>query len=595
MKLEHTSRMKIALVAMEICFLILIGRLFIIQLVHGEGLRARSESQRYAQLPPDAKRGKIMDRHHNVLAINRDLISVYADPKIIRIQPQKLAQRLAPALGKPQNEIVSILQQSQRRFVWLQRNLDYEHIQDIQEAIKGVRGLGYRIHGKRFYPKNTLACQVLGYTNYANEGVDGVELGLDTYLRGVPVLDASPEMDEKPVITDGKRRLISPPELYEEASEVGFNVHLTLDEYVQHVAEAELALGCQEWHAKRGTAIVMRSKSGEILAMANYPSYDLNAYGSSSEDAKRNLAIWMQFEPGSIFKIVTASAVINEKLMTPDSRIYCEMGRYRLSSRHTVHDVKPNGWLTLSEVIQKSSNIGILKAASPLGQSGLADYTQRFGFGQITGIELPFEQPGNLRGIREWDRYSLATVPFGQGISVTPIQALCAINVIATKGVLLQPYVIYRIADAEGDTLKQSHPKPVRRAISAETAREMTEMLVQVTEAGGGTNGRVKGYRVAGKTGTAQKAIPGQGYVRGKEITTFAGFLPAEDPQVSIIIVVDEPVGARFSNQVAAPIFQRIADQTMRYLNQQAWTERSERLEFTQNALDDVINAIEVN
>ena len=312
----------------------------------------------------------------------------------------------------------------------------------------------------------------------------------------------------------------------------------------------------------------MHSKSGEILALANYPNYNLNRYSSSKESAKRNRAIWMQYEPGSVFKIVTASAVLNEKLMSPHSREYCEMGEYRLSNGHVIHDVKPNGWLTLSEIIAKSSNIGIIKAASHLDGVQLEAYTRRFGFGGKTGIDLPYEQIGSLRGLQKWDDYSIASVPFGQGISTTPIQVLNAINAIATNGVLLQPYVTRQIIDKDGIPLEQSHPTPIRRVISAETAQEITKMLVGVTEAGGGMKARVKGYAVAGKTGTAQKAERGKGYVKGKVVATFAGFLPAEDALISIIVVVDEPAGGPLSSRVTAPIFQRIADRAMRYLSQ---------------------------
>ena len=312
----------------------------------------------------------------------------------------------------------------------------------------------------------------------------------------------------------------------------------------------------------------MHSKSGEILALANYPNYNLNHYSKSKESAKRNRAIWMQYEPGSVFKIVTAAALLNEKLMSPNSYEYCEMGEYRLSNGHVIHDIKPNAWLTLSKIIAKSSNIGILKAARRLDKEQLEAYTHRFGFGEKTGIDLPYERVGSLRGIQKWDDYTIASVPFGQGISVTPIQMLNAINVIATKGVLLQPYVTRQIIDKEGSLLEQSSPKPIRRVISAETAQAMTQMLVGVTEAGGGIRARVEGYAVAGKTGTAQKAERGEGYVEGKVVATFAGFLPAEDALLSIIVVVDEPAGAPLSSYVTAPMFQKIASKTMRYLSQ---------------------------
>ena len=562
-------RIMIVWVILEICLGLLIGRLFLIQYVHGQKLRGRSEGQRNTQLGSQAKRAKILDRHGSVFAINQDLVSVYADPKTLRDKPDEVARKLAPLLNVSEARLLLALQQKKRRFVWLKRNLDYEHIDDIRQITKSIRGVGYRTHGKRSYPKDELACHIIGYTNFENKGIDGIEHQYDTYLSTGErdYLPASQPKGSR-VSADGKRRPIRPPQLYRQGGKYGCSVVLTLDEYIQHIAETELIAGCEKWGAKAGTAIVMHSKSGEILALANYPNYNLNHYSKGKESAKRNRAIWMQYEPGSVFKIVTASAVLNEKLMSPHSREYCEMGEYRLSNGHVIHDIKPNGWLTLSEIISKSSNIGILKAASHLDKEQLEAYTRRFGFGEKTGIDLPYEHVGSLRGFQKWDDYSIASVPFGQGISVTPIQVLNAINVIATNGVLLQPYVTRQIIDKDGSPLEQSYPMPIRRVISAETAQEMAQMLVGVTEAGGGIRARVKGYTVAGKTGTAQKAERGKGYVKGKVVATFAGFLPAEDALLSIIVAVDEPAGAPLSSRVTAPIFQKIASGAMRYLSQ---------------------------
>ena len=559
----HFSRIVAILVVLELCLGVLIGRLFLIQFLHCGELRERSERQRQAQVQSQVKRGKILDRYQSVFAINRDLVSVYADPKIMKADPHEVSRKLASLLDAPKSKLLSALQKKNRRFVWLQRNLDYDRLEEIRKVTKSIRGLGYQIHGKRFNPKDDRACHIIGYTNFANEGIEGIERQYDAHLT-------PQKLKSKFVTTDAKKRPISPPELYQETSAYGYNIVLTLDEYIQYIVEKELIAGCRKWRAKTGSAIVMHSKSGEILGLANYPNYNLNRYSQSKESAKRDLAIWKQYEPGSVFKVVTASAVINEKIMLPNSRKYCEMGEYRLPNGHIIHDIKPNAWLTLSEIIQKSSNIGIIKVASHLGRARLEDYPRRFGFGEKTGIDLPYEKAGSLRGLRHWDDYSIASVPFGQGISVTPIQMLNAINTIATRGVLLRPYVTQKILDNDGQALKQFHPKPIRRVVSPETARAITEMLVRVTEVGGGINARVEGYHVAGKTGTAQKAEKGRGYVKGKVVNTFAGFLPADDPLISIIVVVDEPAGAPLSSHVTAPIFQKIANQAMRYLAQKA-------------------------
>ena len=563
------SRITIVWVGLELCLGLLIGRLFLIQYVHGQELRERSENQRNTRVGSQAKRATILDRHGSVFAINQDLISVYADPKVLRDKPDEIASKLAPLLDVSEDRLLSVLQQKKRRFVWLKRNLDYERLNDIRQVTKSIYGVGYRTHGKRSYPKDELASHIIGYTNFENRGIDGIEHEYDTYLS-TGNKSHLPESQSKSnrITADGKRRPIRPPQLYQQGGQYGRSVVLTLDEYIQHITETELIAGCEAWQARAGSAVVMHSKSGEILALANYPNYNLNHYSRSEESAKRNRAIWMQYEPGSVFKIVTAAALLNEKLMSPDSREYCEMGEYRLSNGHVIHDIKPNAWLTLSEIIAKSSNIGILKAAKHLDKEQLEVYTRRFGFGEKTGIDLPYERVGSLRGIQKWDDYTIASVPFGQGISVTPIQMLNAINVIATKGVLLQPYITRQIIDKDGSLIEQSSPQPIRRVVSAETAQAMTQMLVGVTEVGGGLRARVEGYAVAGKTGTAQKAERGKGYVEGKVVATFAGFLPAEDALLSIIVVVDEPAGAPLSSHVTAPIFQRIASEAMRYLSQ---------------------------
>ncbi len=535
---------------------VLIGRLFLIQCVQRESLLRKL---RPTQAKSQIKRGKILDRQRSVFAINQDLVSVVADPKVMKVEPHEVARKLAPVLGTTESKLLSQLRKKDRQYVPLVRNLDYSLLKDLRGITKDIYGLKYEVAGKRRYPKGELGCHIVGYTDFANEGIEGIEHQHNAYL-------APQELESTVDSVNANAPSSSPLDLLPDAAAHGNNIVLTLDESIQYVAEKELIAGCKKWRAKSGSVIVMHSKSGEILAMANYPSYNPNRYSQSKESSKRNLAIWAQYEPGSVFKVVTASAAINEKVMSADSQVYCEMGRYRLPNGHVINDIKPNTWLTLTEVIQKSSNIGILKVANSLKKERLEDYTRRFGFGQKTGIDLPYEQDGSLRGFRKWDDYSMATVPFGQGISVTAIQMLNAMNAIATRGVLLKPYVTQQILDSNGGPLKRFHPTPIRRVMSPETAETITDMLVRVTELGGGIHARVRGYRVAGKTGTAQKAEKGKGYVNGKVITSFAGFLPAEDPQISIIVVVDEPAGAPLSSRVTAPIFRDIADQVMRYL-----------------------------
>ena len=571
-KIVRISRTRIAtlFIALQIGFGLLIGRLILVQLLHSDELSMRSKGQRQIQIPK-AARGRIFDRHHNLLALNLDLISVWADPRFFNADAHKISAQLAPILEVPESEILASLQRNKRQFIWLARDLSYDRLADIQLVVQPIRGLKYQIHERRFYPKDEHACHIIGHTNFSNEGVDGIEHLYNSHLLGTATVsrdETSESSESLGIPTDGKKRPISPQVVYETMSANGNDIILTIDDNIQFIAERELIAGCKKWRAKRGAAIVMHSKTGEILAMANYPTYNLNAYATSQEAAKRNHAIWMQYEPGSVFKIVPAAAALEEKLATPESLEYCEQGVYRLPNGHRIHDVKPNGWLKLGEILRKSSNIGILKIANRLTKEQFETYTHQFGFGEKTGIDLPHEQVGKLRGFDHWDDFSAASVPFGQGISVTPIQMLNAVNAIATNGMLLQPYITKEIRGADGKLIEQRATRQIHRVISPETATQMAEMLVGVTEGGSGRNGRVDGYRVAGKTGTAQKAERGKGYVKDKVVTTFIGFLPADDPDVSIIVVVDEPAGGPLSSRVTAPIFKRIASETIAYLNQ---------------------------
>ncbi len=571
-KIVRISRMRIAIlfIGLQIGFGLLIGRLVLVQLLRNDELSARSQGQRQIQIPK-AARGRIYDRHHNLLALNLDLVSVWADPRFFNADAHKISSQLAPILEVPESDILSSLQQNERQFIWLARDLPYDRLVDIQSIVRPIRGLKYQIHERRFYPRDNHACHIIGHTNFANEGVDGIEYLHDSHLLGNANdsrIKSSESSKDLGIATDGKKRPINPRAVYETMSARGSDIILTIDDNIQFIAERELMAGCKKWKAKRGAAIVMHSKTGEILAMANYPTFNPNSYSTSEEATKRNHTIWMQYEPGSVFKIVPAAAALEEKLATPSSKEYCEEGAYRLSRGHIIHDVKPNGWLKLSEILRKSSNIGILKIANRLTKKQFETYTHQFGFGEKTGIDLPHEQVGSLRGFDHWDVFSSASVPFGQGISATPIQVLNAMNVIAANGALLQPYITKEVRGRDGTMIVQGRTKQLRRVLSSKTARQMTEMLVGVTEGGSGRNARVDGYRVAGKTGTAQKAEKGKGYVENKVVTTFVGFLPADAPQLSIVVVVDEPAGGALSSRVVAPIFQKIASESITYLNQ---------------------------
>ncbi|MDE0552806.1 MAG: penicillin-binding protein 2 [Candidatus Poribacteria bacterium] len=539
----------------------LVGKLFKIQISGGDLHRESNEQDWLSPRTAEIKRGKILDRHGNVLALSRHSLSVYADPKYMKMDPLEAAQKLAPVLGVPEAELLSQLRQKDKRFVWLKKGLDYGRLDEIRAIEKDIRGIKYEVEQKRSYPKAALAAQVIGHINDQNMG-EGIEYQYNNYLLNAQARQAAHRAAlarNEPInlLTDGNS-----------TNDYGYSVVLTLDEYIQYVAEKELAAACQQWNAPRGTVIVLASKTAEVLALASYPSYDLNTYARANEEAKRNIGVWFAYEPGSIFKIVPASAALNQRIMTPESTVFCENGRYRLPNGRIIRDVSAKGWLTLEEVLHKSSNIGMIKIVEQLGAKDLATYIESYGFGETTGVDLPYEHSGSLFAVKHWDTHSLGAVPFGQGIMVTPLQMVSALNVIANDGKLLRPYITREIRDSSGKVIKKMYPIEVRQVLHPEIARQLADILVGVVEGGSGRRARIENYRVAGKTGTAQKAEPnGKGYL-GKEIMSFMGFLPAENPVISVIVMLDEPTGARFSGQIAGPLFQKVATQTIQYLKQ---------------------------
>ena len=560
---SHLSirRLVFVLIVLQAGFLLLVGKLFKVQVSNNTGHQEASEPTWRSPRTATIKRGKILDRHGNILALSRHSLSVYADPKYMKTDPIKVAQRLAPILNISESELITQLRRKDKQFVWLKKDLDYELRDEIRSVEREVRGLKHEVEQKRIYPKGALASQVIGHINDQNMG-EGIEYQYNNYLLSAQERQAAQRANA------AQDELINLLSNGNSTDDYGYSVVLTLDEYLQYIAEKELAAACKQWNAPRGTVIVMASQTAEILALASYPTYDLNAYALENEEAKRNFGVWFAYEPGSIFKIIASSAVLNEGIMAPESTVFCENGHYRLSNGRVIRDVSAKGWLTLEQVIQKSSNIGMIKVVKQLGHEDFRTYIGKYGFGKPTGVDLPYEHSGSLYAVKRWDTHSLGSVPFGQGIMVTPLQMVNALNVIANDGKLLLPHITREIRDNSGKVIKKIYPIKVEQVLHPHIAKQMTDILVGVVEGGSGRRARVEGYRVAGKTGTAQKAEPnGKGYA-GKEIMSFMGFLPAENPMVSIIVMLDEPTGARFSGQIAGPVFQKVATQTMQYLKQ---------------------------
>jgi cell division protein FtsI (penicillin-binding protein 3) len=439
------------------------------------------------------------------------------------------------------------------RFVWLKRQLSDQVADKIRSL--GFEGLKFREEGKRFYPKGALGAHIIGFVGVDNIGLDGIEKAYDSYMQG--------DLQEFVIQKDRKGRALIPRGIGYDERTSGYDVVLTIDEVIQHIAEKELRIACKRWEARGGSVIIMNPGTGAILALANYPTYDLNKASSIDDSYKRNRAIRDLYEPGSFFKIVTAAAVINEHLVTPEEQIDCENGVYEFDG-YTIHDAGKHNRITFSEVVEQSSNIGIIKVASRLGDKRLYDYIQAFGLTGKTGVDLA-ERGGFVRPLEQWTKRSMVAVPFGHEIAITSLQALCSANIIANDGVMMKPYIVQAIMD-DRETLIEFSPQEGRTPISRETARVMKQILTRAVENGTGMNARVYGYKVAGKTGTAQKASGEGGYMPGKYVSSFTGFLWGKDMMISMIVVIDEPRGTHTGGAVACPVFSRIGTQVMQYL-----------------------------
>ncbi len=536
---------------LQSCFAFLIYRSFSLQCIQGEKLRLQAQAQHRREVCIGAERGNIYDRNLQPLAVKVASYSLYANPSNLK-RRELAVQSLSFILQTPEADILQKLK-SNDSFVWLRRQLPDQAVDKIK-ALK-LKGLAFKEEEKRFYPKGSLAAHVIGFVGRDSIGLDGIEKAYDQYMQG--------SFKEVVSQTDQKGRDLFPQEIgYDEPTQ-GYDVVLTIDEVIQNIAEDEIRRACRRWRAKSGSVIIMNPKTGEILALANYPTYDLNKAFSTGDHYKRNRAIRDLYEPGSAFKIVTAAAVINENLVTMGEQIDCENGEYQIDG-HIIHDSTKHGVLTFSEVIEESSNIGITKIASRLGEKRLYDYIEAFGLTRKTGLDLS-DRAGFVRPLKRWTKRSMSAIPFGHEIAITPLQMLCAANAVANNGVMMKPLLVRTIMDDQKKLMEFS-PQESETPISSRTAGIVKEILTRAVENGTGKNASVHGYKVAGKTGTAQKAASTGGYMQGKYVSSFTGFLSAENFVISMIVVVNEPQDSHTASDVACPVFSEIATQVAQYL-----------------------------
>jgi stage V sporulation protein D (sporulation-specific penicillin-binding protein) len=530
----------------------LMGRVFWIQFVRSDELRERALDQWTKDIPVEPKRGTIYDRNGNPLAISATVDSVVASPQDIK-DIEKTATLLSTALNMDKESLIQVISEAKSKkkaTIFIKRKISDEESEAVRKL--NLKGIYFTKETKRFYPERNLASHVLGFTGIDSQGLDGVELIYDKYLRGVPgrIVSETDALSRK--LPFGVEKYIPP--------EDGLNLQLTIDKVIQHIAERELEKALVEHGAKRGTIIVMDPRTGEILAMANKPDYDPNDFKKYPPKLWRNSAVSDVYEPGSTFKIITASAGLEEGVVRPDDKFfdpgYIIVSGVRIGCwRHGGH-----GSQTFVQVVENSCNPGFVEVGMKLGKDRFVKYIRGFGFGDTTGIDLP----GEARGIFDPSKIGpveLATISFGQGISVTPIQLIAAVSAVANDGKLIQPHVAKAILDKNGKVIHEFTPNAVRQVISHETAQEMKKILESVVTNGTGGRAKIEGYKVAGKTGTAEK------YAAGKYVASFVGFAPADDPRLAALVIIDEPMGGTiYGGQIAGPIFKKVMADSLNYI-----------------------------
>lgn len=558
-------RLGILVTGMAVGFAALAARAHELQIRQGSQLRELAEQQYEREVRQQPRRGTIYDRNHNALAVTVDGFSVSANPRALRrrqVDVVALGTRLASALALPVEQVIQQLRHD-AGFRWIKRHVRPDEVSQVRAILRdyptAIEGLQVLNEPHRYYPNRELAAHVVGAVNVDGMGIEGIEKEFDVQLRG---------NDQRlRGVRDAMGRLVFAEGLAPGEGSAGSDVTLTIDTTIQFIAERELGAMVRASEAVGGSVIVTVPATGEILAMASYPTFNPNDVARSTAEERRNRAVIDRFEPGSTMKIFTVAGALDANTIQPGQLINCYGGTFTIGDR-TIHDTHPDQWLTPMQVLARSSNIGAAQIGLALGADGLERVFRRFGFGERTGIPLPGEARGRF-GERRWYDVEVATVAFGQGIGVTAIQLAQGLGAIANGGRLVRPLLVRSVHDATGALVEEFVPDAGRVVIDPRTARLVAEMLTAVTEEGGtGTAAAIPGVRVAGKTGTAQKArIHGRGYDENRWVGSFIGFVPAEHPEIAITVIIDEPAGeAHQGNAVAAPVFRRVAEETLRYL-----------------------------
>ena len=535
-------------------FLVIIGKTVHLQVFQGQWLSRLAAGEYEKTLTIRGKRGTIFDRNLREMAVSVDAASIAAYPRHIK-KPGAVATALSEILNLNRAALLRKIT-SDRTFVWIKRQSSPSEERAIRAL--GFKGFDFIPEHTRYYPNRYLAAQLLGFTGVDSRGLEGLEYYFNEELTGTErsftvLKDALGKKFDGDNTVEGVYR--------------GNDLVLTIDRTIQFITEKALGEAVADFNAKSGLAVVMAPKTGAILAMANFPLFNPNAFKRYDRELWRNRIITDPFEPGSTMKIFSAAAAIESGGCTPNTIFYCENGKYRIG-REVVHDTRSHGWLSLNMIIKYSSNIGAVKVSEMIGAEALHRTLRSFGFGEKTGLTCPAETSGSLSPYQRWSRIDTGVISFGHGMSVSALQLVTAAAAIANGGLLMKPYVVQEIRGRDGEPIQQYHPREVRQAVSPQTAETVKKMMASVVEPEGtGVRAALDGYTVCGKTGTAQKLNEAGEYTRDAYVGSFVGFVPAEDPQIAILVVIDELPYGSYGGTVAAPTFQKIARETLNYLN----------------------------
>jgi cell division protein FtsI (penicillin-binding protein 3) len=551
---NHDLRLYFVAMCGTVWALAIVAQLFHLQVLRHQLLLKEALHQSDRTITVKARRGAIVDRNQRPFAISVDAPSIYADPSVIR-EPRQAAQALGRALGysaAEQKDLLTLLRQD-RSFVWIRRQVDPA----VARAVRDLRleGVGFETESRRYYPKRELLSPVLGYVGLDSQGMAGLEYALDEDLKGREARVS--------VRYDARRR---PMGEVEKPPTEGRKVTLTIDERMQYVTEAALAEAVKETGSASGVAVILDPRTGEVLAMSSLPSFNPNRFAAFPERDRVNRAIADSYEPGSIFKIVTAAAGLQNGVVSPLEVIDCGNGFIEIAGTR-INDHAVFSFLTFQDVIAKSSDIGVVRVAQRIGTARFYESMKAFGFGTRTGLGLPGETAGLLKSPRSWSALSLASMSFGQELGVTAIQMASAAAVIANGGYWMRPFIVKRVEEPWGGTVREVVPMAERKVIEPETADRVMNLLREVVISGTGKKARVEGFDIAGKTGTAQKIDASGRYSMIDHVASFVGFVPASRPSLVVLVSLDSPRGVKNEGgDVAAPLFAKIAGEAVRLL-----------------------------